>query len=123
MGHDAVNSELESKTANLDHLAEMKHFFHFEPNVTVLIEKWRPVTSSEIMLTCLGLFFLGFIYEMNKFGQLKFLQLYTPPMYNLACIECCNKDYQLMSDRKMNKYVFQSIYTFLYALQFVLSML
>ena len=28
-----------------------------------------------------------------------------------------------MSDQKMNKYVFQSIYTFLYALQFVLSML
>lgn len=28
-----------------------------------------------------------------------------------------------MNDRKMNKYVFQSIYTFLYALQFVLSML
>ena len=60
-------------------------------------------------------------------------------MYNLACIgkfhnfnlflllsECCNKDYkdyQLMSDTKMNKYLFQIIYTFLYVVQFVLSML
>ena len=78
------------------------------------------------------------VYEMNKFFQLKFLQVYTPPMYNLACLgklyifnlfllssECCNKDYkdyQLMSDPKMNKYLFQIIYTFLYVVQFVLSM-
>ena len=27
-----------------------------------------------------------FVYEMNKFFQLKFLQVYTPPMYNLACL-------------------------------------
>lgn len=88
MGHGAMNSEPESTTMGMkmDHMAEMKHFFHFDPSVTVLIEKWRPVTSSEVVLTSLGLFVLGFIYEMNKFGQLKFLQLYTPPMYNLACI-------------------------------------
>ena len=91
MGHDEMTSEPENTTTGMEmsmemDMAGMKHSFHFDPSVTILIDMWRPVTGSQVVLTCLGLFVLGFIYEMNKFGQLKFLQLYTPPMYNLACI-------------------------------------
>ena len=42
----------------------MKSSFHFDPQIKLLFDFWQPKSTSQVVWTCVAVFFIGFVVGM-----------------------------------------------------------
>lgn len=128
---DDLDMKMKMDMNHMDHMGHMDHSksmsmvmsFHLNQQIDILFAFWHPRTPAQFYLSCLSVLVIGLVYELLKACQLKFIQRYSFRPADQMCLDCCNKDYKLLEQPKMNKWLFQLCHTSLYIMQFIISML